>query len=185
SNSIYDFGTVHPFGVGNSLNLPTELGNIRYYEPDWRDYFDVAMDAKYLYIVWEEASAVPPGSPVTNYNIRLTAIDLETGLQATGFPKSVMLGRRPTVACDVRLNPASPTCDVASLNATFNISNITYFNLINTRLCYNGGLVGGVPITLPDSEVTPPFCSAIQYNFIDHARILVGSVAGHATPEKG
>jgi hypothetical protein len=91
-------------------NQATAGHNIINNEADFRDVFDVACDQKWIYIVW--ATDVNTVDPI---EVWATAFDINTGAVATGFPLKVSLtkGRRPTVTCDPRANPANPTFDVA------------------------------------------------------------------------
>jgi hypothetical protein len=80
-------------------------------EISWEDWFDIACDGTYLYIVWEEyvSTTSPP-------EIWVTVTDLLTNTVQTGFPlrittdptppniNTALFGQRPTIACDVRNN---------------------------------------------------------------------------------
>jgi hypothetical protein len=126
--------------------------------------FDVAIDAKYLYIICR-------GSEVFTYN-------LSDGSLASPSPiiLTVNIGAS-TIACDVRNQPQGPTFDACGITATG----------IGTQCCFNGTLQGahylgpivcGLPCPgnvyeqlLPYNVYYPPVAPITQ------ARILVGSVA--------
>ncbi|HET9137488.1 MAG TPA: hypothetical protein VFO76_12705, partial [Candidatus Kapabacteria bacterium] len=93
---------------------------------DWRDEFDIACDAKYLYIVWASTINLP-GTGNTK-GIWATAIDLKTGAKVSGYPILVSTqtigvainDQFPTVACDVRNNPSSPNFYVSYIDLNVN-----------------------------------------------------------------
>ncbi|HET9136576.1 MAG TPA: hypothetical protein VFO76_08060, partial [Candidatus Kapabacteria bacterium] len=114
------------------IGVPTGSPDDPVYEFDWRDVYDIAMDTKFLYIVWEDVT--DDGNGIYSWNVKGVAIDLATGEVARWYdggthPKpsnptineptsgKIMLNGmiRPTVACDVRNNPTDPTFDVAAI----------------------------------------------------------------------
>jgi hypothetical protein len=117
-NSIYTYnGTIIYTNDGTNTHSVIPTAN----EADYRDQFDIACDQKYIYIVWCTMSNVLyPGTS----EIWATALDITSGSVISGFPIRVSQGTgstadngvRPTVACDVRANPSSPTFDVAYIS---------------------------------------------------------------------
>jgi hypothetical protein len=84
----------------------------------WQDCFDIAMDVRYLYIVWETFTVSQDGRNTRQYQIWATAQNLSTGVIEYG-PRRIDdlanpgTGRRPTVDCDRRNSHLNQTFDVA------------------------------------------------------------------------
>ncbi len=79
------------------------------------DVFDVAIDASFLYIVWEQSTSSP-------YSVWVMVIKLSNGALTMGptqVTPSAGGGRRPTVAVDVRYSGSTPApFDVVCLSQT-------------------------------------------------------------------
>ncbi len=171
SASTQSGGSTHPV-------IPTSA------EPDTRDQFFIVMDEKYEYIVW-----CSPNSATNNLEIWATAIYLNNGSTASGYPLKVAGAagvdfKRPTVDCDKRNNPLLPEFGVAW------ITNGTVQVAVYGGTAYTGPKIvqpiSGVPETLP-AIFHDPFLSgtANDHSYIGaatHARILVSSVSGSYAP---
>ncbi|HET9136291.1 MAG TPA: hypothetical protein VFO76_06635, partial [Candidatus Kapabacteria bacterium] len=175
--SIYLYPTVPTLGLITGTISTTGDHTVNNTEGDLRDVFDVACDAKYLYIVWTSVANLPAG---VTQEIWATAIDLSSGNPVTGFPIVVSLpsgsGRRPTVACDVRNSPGSPTFDVAYLDLTS--GKVVLQEFVGTA-------VNGTHQVSLTKSFHDPFSSGTSdhtYTTALHARVLVSSVAGSSTP---
>jgi hypothetical protein len=134
-------------------------------EADYRDEFDIAMDKKWLYIVWW----------ATNSGVKevwATAVQLSNGNVAFGFPIKIGTGIRPTVACNVRSNPANPNFHVAYIDDATNSIVLKEYS--------------GTIVTLGHSEILPktfedPFLLTSgspthdSYSTLSHARVVVSS----------
>ncbi len=124
-------------------------------EADPRDEFDIAMDKKFLYIVWNSSG-----------NIYATAILLSTGA-AWQSAFLVGTGTRPTVACDVRNNPTTPFFAIAYINGG---------NVMAGEYSGNTAQNGGPKPLL--KKYNDPITAGFD-NYIcnaTHARIVVSSV---------
>ncbi|MEI8135498.1 MAG: hypothetical protein WCH46_10585, partial [bacterium] len=131
-------------------------------ETDKRDEFDIAIDKKFLYIVWNSGGS-----------IYAKAINLTDGTTAT-TAFLVATGTRPTVACDVRANSNTPSFVVSWING----GNIKVAE-------YNGNAVqhGGIE-TLPKTYNNPSSTSPATFNYTcnpTHARVVVSSRASVST----
>jgi hypothetical protein len=169
--TIHQFPLVVPFIDALGTHLPLGLDEI--VEPILLDQFDVAIDGKNLYIVWNKV--IPDD---LNWEIWSVTVDLATGDKSN--VNYVMKGRRPTVAADVRNIPENPTYDVACLwNAPF--LPLGVYAEVRTRLFHEG--LGKNVFSLHD-EVR---CDGqtIGYGSVTRARILCGSVANAPTTAKG
>ncbi len=173
-----------------AINIPLDPSS----EFDWRDLFDIAMDAKYLYIVYETFQN-------NKYGIASIAIDLSSGqvvgrggnsLGAEPFDPQY---RRPTVACDTRVNPSLPTFEIGYIEwwtaptDPNNPNTISFFPRQVMNETYINGQMQPI-IGLPISHKRPknPGLNDIQeivpYSLPWHARILVSSFPGQITPSK-
>ncbi|HET9136388.1 MAG TPA: hypothetical protein VFO76_07120, partial [Candidatus Kapabacteria bacterium] len=184
-------------GTPNANSNPpnTDQGNPfhldPYFEPDWRDFFDVAIDAKYLYIVWESIIYHPAPNPNPNgdspfleWYIQGVAVNLSDGLVAQSFTGVNSLipsnngACRATVACDVRANPSLPTFDVAAIsidnNAGPHFKMPVYMRVVNNSK--------SLVVNLLKKDDSDP---AHDYGYASHARILVGSVPGLSPAPRG
>ncbi len=131
---------------------------------DYRDWFDVASDSNYVYIVWR--TDITSGSGAGIYAMALNIKDNSVALG----PTLVAAGVYPTVACDVRLAGSNPVFDVAYLTAT--TGGALGFQE------YNG--TSFVTISIPGSYVNPNTLAVAPY-FPSHARALVSSILGSAS----
>ncbi len=177
SNIYYYMGGWPPF----TENEPIVQG---VQEADWRDQWDIAMDAKYLYLVWEHYDGNYNG-----YELFVNAILLSDGSIAPSFPKwlnnrqnaqydtsvSVGRGRRPTISCNVRNSPTVPTFEVAYLTETSRSPNgIDPYTPWNSRVRY----YHTDPITTFDRVLLTGIVGdahASSYSKPLHARILTSS----------
>jgi hypothetical protein len=98
---IYEYPRVSAPGVIKTI---TDL--------DWRNEFDIAMDRKYLYLVYRLYNASADTVNGKPYSIVIKAIELTTSTVSTYARLNAF---RPTIACDVRNNPEAPTFDVGHL----------------------------------------------------------------------
>jgi hypothetical protein len=204
SRKIIIGGAYHVTDVSNDVNnqhyymggwVPAveneDLGTS--YEANWMDQWDVAIDAKYLYIVWGHYDGNYGG-----YEVFLNAIQLSDGSVATGFPiplhnrvlslSTAGRGRRPTVSCDVRNNPASPTCDIAYIMETSHAgsfpdpstpyaASVRYCAVRTGAIAFDHILPTSLPV--PPSSVTQIYSNPL------HARIITSSTSqGMAYPVK-
>jgi hypothetical protein len=182
-------------------------------DTDWRDKFDIAMDAKFLYITFSFKD-------VNNtYRILTFAVGLDTWrpietktfnnvtypviFQANGSYSSTgggtANGRRPTIATNVR-NNNTPSCDIAWLDWLMDISNsnnnkftqviikgIGFSTTYSITYNENTGTQGVDPITHNNTffNYFSPAGNNDFYSSPSHARIICGSVNNNTSqPEK-
>ncbi len=152
---------------------------------NWRDHFDIAMDKKYLYIVWEtvDLTTTPKSFQINTVTINLTN-DLLT------YRKFIAQnGYRPTIACNIRANPNLPTYDIAWISVSKTLKDIWTGEgfSVNHSLVLNNGIV--VTRNVPSWVNKPlnPISSFSASNIINHAnysphtlhaRMLVSSETG-------
>ncbi len=130
------------------------------------DMFDVAIDASYLYVVWEEYAS-------STYTIHAAAVNLSTSavtLLGTGGTGFVANGRCPTIAIDVRHSGSIGNVDIVFLNTIPGQPQWTEWN----------GTLFPTPMLVPFllSNQTWPASSAT------HARIVDASAAGSGSTDK-
>ncbi len=177
---------VVPTSLGH--NVPTiNLAGIG--EIEWADFFDIAMDAKYLYIVWETYSINT--DQTKNYQIWATAQLLTSPYTIAFGPQRIDGGtdvnngsaRRPTVACDVRNSPSSPTFDVAFLTYISDPGQFGAGSIAHSWV-HNGVVnVGALNNLVLKNTVVPAI--PVAYTGPVHARMMVSSVPGVTIPVKG
>lgn len=149
--AIHQYASIHAQFPGGTDRLITTA------HADYRDRFDISMDASFLYIVWEHEAL----GGVREIYAR--AVKLSDGTLAGNW--HLGSGQRPTVACNIRNNPANPTFYAAWISTIPN-------GAILTCKVTNGlqaGIIGladaidldNIPNTLDPSPT--------------HARILVSS----------
>ena len=125
-----------------------------------QDEFDIAMDKKFLYIVWESVDG----------GIYVTVIKLSDGSIATTTFQVSASGTHPTIACDVRNSPTTPFFAVAFIDGgdvrvgEFSGNNVQHGGLEKLFKSYND------PNTT--NQVDNYTCGAT------HARVVVSSVTG-------
>jgi hypothetical protein len=153
--------TYPPVSVGqNSIfdATPTPISLNQAPELSWRDCYDIACDAKYLYFTWEWYDG--NGS----YHVFATAQDLGTGIPANGFPMQIDnvaggpgKGRRPTISCDVR-NNTSPVLTISLTNQGMNYTSVPAVIIsggggygATATATVSGGVVTGITLTSPGS----------------------------------
>ncbi len=127
------------------------------------DMFDVAIDANYLYIVWEEYS-----SPT--YSIYGAAVNLSTN--AVTQLGLVAYGRRPTVSIDVRNSGSIGNIDVAYLLTVPGNVNWTEYNESTTLW------------SSPVSVTTTMSGYGWNWSNATHARIVDASAPGSSSTDK-
>ncbi len=102
------------------------------HEADPRDWFDIAIDTTYLYVVWEEYDSTG------HYNIWELNENLSTG--QFGPPIEVAAGaRRPTISVDLRkhltpVTPWLPCFDVAYITGLLSTDHLTWYNYDGFRI---------------------------------------------------
>ncbi len=128
------------------------------------DMFDIAIDANYLYIVWEEYTSGTYNCYAAAVNLTGTITVTQLGLVATG--------RRPTVAVDVRHSGSIADIDVAFLTTVPGLVDWTKYSGSGTTWST------ALPITTVISGSIYPWSNAT------HARIVDASTAGTATTDK-
>lgn len=99
---IFEYPRVSAPGVLNTVT-----------DSDWRNEFDIAIDRKYLYIVYRLYNASADTINGKPFSIVIKATELKTGTVTNTYSK--LDAFRPTIACDVRNNPDAPTFDVGYL----------------------------------------------------------------------
>jgi hypothetical protein len=131
-----------------------------------QDNLDAACDAKWLYIVWATTSNIGTSTK----EIWATAVNLNTGTVATGFPIKISTGtandKFPTVACDVRANPTNPKFVVSYISGG---TAITCADVNNTTITSNTLSAFFIP---PTGSPTP----TLPYTTPTHARVVRSSV---------
>jgi hypothetical protein len=161
------------------------------HEADPLDWFDVACDAKYLYITWTRSLSADSVIFPT-LQVWAAAVELSTGnvavnpFRVTNPAVLQGVGRRPTIACDVRHNGSAP------FGPRFDVSYITAINNVDgnprrvMHFFYNNGANIG-PYPMLDSMRFIAGGSNNMYGNPQHCRILVGSVPnwGGIAPVKG
>lgn len=171
--------------------MPFPVVPISLDDKNWHDHFDIAMDGRFLYIVW----ATPdPSNSSTKYRVVGIAIDLITDAR-TNF--AFGSGSRPTVACDPRNIPLNPTFEVAWIlgqySATWDIvvgKDVLTQSINNGQYVYRDIFSNPTPYILPKTSYEPTVpldhYSADQLAQVSftakpvlHARIMVSSI-----PEK-
>ncbi|HET6400624.1 MAG TPA: hypothetical protein VFH95_04415, partial [Candidatus Kapabacteria bacterium] len=125
------------------------------------DMFDIAIDASYLYIVWEQYSG-------GTYTIKAVAVNL-TGTFSPTMLGFVGTGRRPTVAVDVRHSGGIANIDVVYLNSV-------PWQVEWTK--YNGT---SFPAPTPVPALTG---LGWAWSNATHARIVDASAAGSGSTDK-
>jgi hypothetical protein len=164
-------------------------------ENNSQDNWDIAMDAKYLYIVWEHYD-LSYGS--ATYEIYVNAILLSDGSIAPNFPLFLHdrrndpptttstngRGRRPTVSCDVRNFPSAPTCDIVYLqDISLPANSATPQNALVRYCAIRNGVIHS-DIVLPTTLFIPGRSNPNTYSNPLHARILTSSQRGLTFPVK-
>ncbi len=146
-------------GVIHSGTLVTSLKENLY-----PDMFDIAIDANYLYIVWEEYSS-------GTYSIYASAVNLTGTITAT-YLGLVATGRRPTVSVDVRHSGSIADVDVAYLTTVPGLVQWTEYS--------GSGITWSTPLAL----TTTIYGSIYPWTNATHARIVDASTAGTASTDK-
>ncbi len=130
------------------------------------DMFDIAIDANYLYIVWEEWTS-------GTYNLYAAAVNLTGAITVTQLGLvGTSDARRPTVAVDVRHSGSIADIDVAYLSTVPGIVAWT---------TYSGS---GTTWSTPQSLTTAITGSIYGWLNATHARIVDASTAGTASTDK-
>ncbi len=145
------------------------------HESDPRDWFDIAMDTTFLYVVWEEYDSTG------HYNIWECNQTLSTN--AWSGPIEVAAGaRRATVNADLRrcLNPSfpgSPCFDVAYITGTLGTDHLTWYNYEAARFPHPAD-------TLEMNKTCQDTVSGTwTYKKILHARMLDATWEGIASSD--
>ena len=142
-------------------------------ETDFRDEFDVASDAAFLYIVW--SSTVNPVN-AGKKEIWATVLDLSTHATVSGFPIFIGDGERPTIACDPRNNRgggSTPVFEVAYLTGhTLDADNVIHVKWNGTSLSTPDVLTHTYIVPNSSPQTTDTYSKPV------HARVLVSSVPG-------
>ncbi len=138
------------------------------------DRFDIAIDASFLYIVWEEA--VSNGMGGFNYSIWTTVVSLTPGvgvmLEPTRVdPSTGTGGRRPTVSVDIRNSGTIAPFDVAYLTPV--IPSLTG-SVLWTQFITGTAFTPPVPLSTSFTDPQPPN-PGFNWEAPTHARILTAS----------
>lgn len=182
-NVIYSPVTNYPI-------IPTGAGNkVANFEFWLFDHFDIAMDAKYLYIVWVIYKANTDGT--LNYQIWATAQLLSSPYTIEYAPHRIDGGtdpnngsaRRPTVDCDRRNSPNSPAFDVAFISNIPDPGQGGVGSVCHSWV-HNGIFEEGALNNLVLKSTALPL-TPVTYSGPVHARMLVSSVPGVTVPVKG
>ncbi|MDP4198113.1 MAG: T9SS type A sorting domain-containing protein [Bacteroidota bacterium] len=138
----------------------------------YQDEFDVASDARYLYIAWCSTENFSLG--ITTNEIWVTVVDLATQTTLPTWPRSAGQGVRPTISCDPRQNRnggTTPAFDVAYISALPTSGMVRWFTWDNGSGAFNPR-----PVV---NQFRMPGTGALQaYGFVNHLRVLVSSVPG-------
>jgi hypothetical protein len=155
-------------------------------DPEWINHFDIAMDKKFLYIVFTKYD--PTEDPVlgTPLKIHIRAVDLITGVVHSSYGD--IRGFRPTIACDVRNAPENPTFNVGYLYPQVAATVFWWYGFQVLHLEVINGISQGVkalpkqvyqplvPLAAPDASKM----ANLGYGSpIYQCRILVSSLAGN------
>ena len=158
-------GSHNPYPLTSGHQLITSGSGLGH-ELNALDRFDVAIDASFLYVVWEEYNS---GA----YSIWAEVIKLSDGSTVTGWPAQVSPtlspGQRPTVSVDIRNSGSVGNFDIAYLDATS----------VGMHGCHvNWTEWNGTSFTSPQ-DINQSFGST-TWDAPLHARILTASEAGVA-----
>ncbi len=148
-----DVGGINSHMVANE----TAIGGSGFHS----DEFDIAIDQKFLYIVWNSGGS-----------IWAKAMFLSNGNTATTAFQVSASGTRPTIACDVRNNPTNPQFTASFLNAGI----VSVGEFIGNAIQHGG-------FEILQNKYNDPQTVGLIDNYIcgaTHARVLVSS-GGTAT----
>jgi len=154
----------------------------------WEDQFDIAIDANYLYIIWNAVNGT-----TMKKEIWVTVVDLEDGSIAYGggYPQLIETGTAdliiPTIACEVRNDDELyAQYDVAYINTTTGY--VTVKRIEDGPYTYPPNIVHSETLSSATNTQFPipyynsPSCvGTASYTQATHERILVSSVAGSCT----
>jgi hypothetical protein len=155
-------------GSSNSHQVTDETagGGSNYHQ----DEFDIAIDKKYLYIIWESGGGIYV--KVLNLDNGSTGGDGSTAIAA--FPVTTA-GQHPTIACDVRRNPSSPEFAIAFISTAAIVTGKVFVGDY-----YNGSFQhGGIKMLLKSFK--DPITSGTTDTYTcaaTHARVVCSSITG-------